>query len=95
MHRKLVAALNELEKHGVDHPTAGHVVRALFQRPSDDFFPAPPPPNKTSLQNHSSSSSSSRSCGLDDSQLEAIDFCLQNQRPVALIHGPPGTSLAR
>jgi hypothetical protein len=85
VYRKLVAALNELEKHGVNHPTAGHVVQALFQQPqSDDDVVFSTVKASSTCRNDSSS-------GLDESQLEAIDFCLQNQRPVALIHGPPGT----
>ena len=32
VHKKLVAALDELQKHGVDHPHAGHVVLLIATR---------------------------------------------------------------
>ena len=81
VHKKLLLALDELEKHGTDHPVAGEVVRALFDPSTTSTAP---PPKQLSLQNKSPHR-------LDDSQQQAIDFCLSQHRPVSLIHGPPGT----
>jgi ATP-dependent RNA/DNA helicase IGHMBP2 len=80
VHRKLVAALERLERHGIDHPIAGRVVEALFQAdPSRDPTGNKPRHNTPFNTN------------LDDSQLEAISFALQDDRRISLIHGPPGT----
>jgi DNA polymerase III delta prime subunit len=86
VHKKLVAALDRLEKHGEEHPIAGSIIRSVFLAPEDG-----------------SSSGAARARGdapkqnacfnsiLDASQREAIAFALDPERPVALIHGPPGT----
>jgi len=80
VHKKMLHALDDLKKHGIDHEVAGKVIRTLFDAPScpqsllkmDPSFPT----NAT----------------LDESQKEAIHFALQaNPLPVTLIHGPPGT----
>lgn len=78
VHRKLLQALSTLEKHGFNHPVAGTVIQAMFDPQS---FPPPPVSPTTEPLN-------SR---LDSSQNEAIAFGLQSDRPIALIHGPPGT----
>jgi ATP-dependent RNA/DNA helicase IGHMBP2 len=81
VHRKMTIALDLLERHGVDHPIAGSVVDAMFRadltRDPSIINSLPP------LQAFNSN--------LDSSQLAAISFALQDDRPVALIHGPPGT----
>lgn len=82
VHRKLLSALFDLEKQGVNHPVAGPVIHAMFH-PLD----VPPPPSVTHNWQPFNS-------GLDDSQQEAIAFALQPDRPIALIHGPPGTGKA-
>jgi ATP-dependent RNA/DNA helicase IGHMBP2 len=81
VHRKIGRALNDLETNGTNHPVSGAVIRALFEAPSPDHndngiaAPVIRPLNDQ----------------LDDSQLAAVAFCHTNHRPVALIHGPPGT----
>lgn len=80
VHRKLIAALDRLEKHGIDHPIAGRVVEALFQAdPSRDPTGNKPQQNTPFNAN------------LDESQRDAISFALQDDRRISLIHGPPGT----
>jgi ATP-dependent RNA/DNA helicase IGHMBP2 len=85
VHKKLVAALDRLEKHGEDHPIAGSIIRSVFATPDDGrnsgSAGARDAPKKNACFNSS----------LDVSQREAIAFALDPERPVALIHGPPGT----
>ncbi len=79
VHKRLVAALNRLENHGEDHAIAGSIIRSIFTgATSSGSF-------KSGQQKPSFNAS------LDASQREAIAFALQPERPVALIHGPPGT----
>lgn len=77
VHQKYLAALEELERHGTSHPVAGRVVHTLME-----VLPQAPPPQ---------SASGVISTHLDASQCDAISFCLSENRPVSLIHGPPGT----
>ncbi|VEU42681.1 unnamed protein product [Pseudo-nitzschia multistriata] len=86
VHKKLVAALDRLERHGEGHLIAGPVVRAVFSPPSGEG----PSPNRKS----NPSPKPAPRCfhpGLDASQREAIAFALDPDRRVALVHGPPGT----
>jgi ATP-dependent RNA/DNA helicase IGHMBP2 len=79
VHRKLIKSLDELQRDGADHKVAGSVIDALFGQPKSfpEFTYTPIEPfNKN----------------LDTSQLEAICFALNGgERPISLIHGPPGT----
>lgn len=79
VHRKLFRSLGELQRDGADHSLAGNIVSALFGKPTSfpERTPIPIQPYNTRL---------------DESQLEAISFALNSgERPVSLIHGPPGT----
>ena len=78
VHKKLMAALDELEREGVDHKH-GKIVRALFEELPQNFNISPLP-NLVPIN-----------AKLDASQVEAISFCLSEAYPVALVHGPPGT----
>jgi ATP-dependent RNA/DNA helicase IGHMBP2 len=80
VHRKMLFGLESLEKKGVDHPIAGRIIEAMF-----DADPSKDPPSIAAkpLQPFNSN--------LDKSQLDAISFALQDDRRIALIHGPPGT----
>lgn len=81
VHHKLVTALNDLGKHGVDHPVAGTVIRSLFDASSNSSA-------EVSTRAHLPDEPTN----LDASQREAISFALGGpNRPVALIHGPPGS----
>lgn len=79
VHKKLVASLERLERHGEGHPIAGSVIRTMFGAPRTTSIPKEPPQHQ------------SFNTGLDDSQKDAIAFALHPHRKVALIHGPPGT----
>lgn len=91
VHKKLIAALDELEMHGINHPVAGTIIERVFQVPpsSDDDTVLSPtvPSSSSSFQDHHQEQSSL----LDDSQKEAIQMALSSQQPVALLHGPPGS----
>ena len=76
VHHKMTDALHELERQGLDHPVAGSVLRAVFD-PSSDEETAPTPLPKHDFVPFNSN--------LDDSQLEAIHFALNGQRPISLI----------
>jgi ATP-dependent RNA/DNA helicase IGHMBP2 len=81
VHKKMIAALQTLEKYGVDHPIAGPVIQAMFV---EDKGASPKLIQSTNPQDPFNQN-------LDQSQLEAIAFALQTERPFSLIHGPPGT----
>jgi ATP-dependent RNA/DNA helicase IGHMBP2 len=81
VHRKLVRALDVLEKQGAGHPIAGRIVEAMFNPESK--FNEPETGARSEIQPFNPN--------LDQSQLEAISFALQSHRSIALIHGPPGT----
>jgi len=79
VHRKLIKSLDELQRDGSDHKVAGHVVNALFG-PAESF----PQRTLTHIEPFNTN--------LDASQVEAVSFALNSgERPVSLIHGPPGT----
>jgi predicted DNA helicase len=93
VHKKLMAALDKLERYGIDHPIAGPVVQAMFGLDLDNNHPADSHGSKhqpTHMQKQQTPPAPFNP-NLDASQLEAIHFALQPERPVALIHGPPGT----
>ena len=88
VHKKYLSALHSLEKHGVDHPVAGSVVRALFDTATlDEEAPAICGAKPTAFEPFNDR--------LDDSQIEAIQFALADTRPICCIHGPPGTGKNR
>lgn len=81
VHRKMIKALDLLEKNGANHPICGSVVRAMFD---------PDLSIKNNSKPHSSDFEALNG-NLDQSQMEAISFALHSERNIALIHGPPGT----
>lgn len=87
VHRKLMAALDELDSHGANHPVAGKVVQALFQV-GDSTSVSIESSSGATIITHSNNLNNP---DLDESQLEAIQFALQSNRSLSLIHGPPGT----
>ena len=77
VHNKLLKALEDLDKCGVNHPICGKVINRCFQQESDadcSTLPAITTPFNTQI---------------DASQKEAISFALSST--ISLIHGPPGT----
>jgi len=111
VHAKMVAALDELGKYGPDHEVSGRVVRALFDPSSSVVHASSRTKAKkdsndgTDNNNNNNNSGGDRSPfnpNLDESQVEAIAFCLESAGasatttttpsiPVSLVHGPPGT----
>ena len=81
VHRKLISSLADLDRHGPNHSIAGPLIQALFAPPSEHR--AAPKRQVEPIRPFNDN--------LDESQLEAISFALQDNRPVSLIHGPPGT----
>jgi hypothetical protein len=84
VHRKMVGALQTLEKYGVDHPVAGDVIKAMF-------FPTPEMISSSTASTPNNKRPQPFNPALDHTQLDAIDFALDRNRKLALIHGPPGT----
>ncbi|GKY95692.1 hypothetical protein MPSEU_000530100 [Mayamaea pseudoterrestris] len=80
VHKKLMMALEDLEKHGTSHSVAGPVIRAAFDPTID-----------RAMKGSALDSSQIYSKDLNESQLDAISFALTDNRPISLIHGPPGT----
>lgn len=91
VHRKMIDALDELSKAGIDHDQAGAIIRAVFGAVDGDTRTT-----CTGQANPGSSISAKRRYNgdLDVSQEEAIDFSLAGGS-VGLIHGPPGKFLGR
>jgi hypothetical protein len=92
VHRKLLAALTELETKGVDHPVASRIVQALFDPTTTTMNASTTTPTtSTSIPNDSSAPTHQQqpfNTNLDASQLEAISFSLTSNLPITLIHGP-------
>mmetsp|Transcript_15199 Transcript_15199/g.21681 ORF Transcript_15199/g.21681 Transcript_15199/m.21681 type:complete len:334 (-) Transcript_15199:434-1435(-) len=96
VHAKMTKSLEELDKHGFDHPIASNVIRAIFD-PSSYFI------RNTKLKDEEMRGDANKTSGdmknehtkktkihpynsnLDESQLEAIQFALEDSRPLALI----------
>ena len=90
VHRKMIDALDELNRAGADHDQAGAVIKAVFGTVHV---------NGDTMKNTATGKNNPGACvpakrrynaNLDSSQEEAIDFCLGG-RSLGLIHGPPGT----
>ncbi|KAL3939419.1 MAG: hypothetical protein SGBAC_005861 [Bacillariaceae sp.] len=79
VHKKMIKALDALEKHGANHPICGSVVRAMFD------------PDLSLKTAKHAANFDAFNANLDASQMEAISFALHSERKIALIHGPPGT----
>jgi hypothetical protein len=89
VHQKMIVALDDLEKYGVNHPVAGNVILSAFE------------PNNRPLEADNELTTSRieelekeynlTTTKLDYSQKEAIVFALNSNSPISLIHGPPGT----
>lgn len=89
VHHKMISALEELERHGVNHPVAGGIVMAAFEPDN--------PEHKTNIEltrqriETLESEYNLASTRLDYSQREAVVMALHSNSPISLIHGPPGT----
>jgi hypothetical protein len=89
VHQKMVSALDELERHGVNHPIAGNIIISAFEPnncPTGDSFEM----SKERLEELEKEFNLAAT-KLDYSQKEAVLFALSSNSPISLIHGPPGT----
>jgi len=87
VHKKMISALNEMEKYGVHHPIAGDIILSAFE-PSNSLIDDKMTKSRIEeLENEYNLSSTK----LDYCQKEAIIFALNSKSPISLIHGPPGT----
>ena len=91
VHRKMIDALDELNRAGADHDQAGAVIKAIFGTVNGDTMK--PMKNTATGKNQPGACVQAKrryNANLDSSQEEAIDFALGG-RSLGLIHGPPGT----
>jgi hypothetical protein len=89
VHQKMVSALDELERHGVNHPIARNIIISAFEPnncPTGDSFEM----SKERLEELEKEFNLAAT-KLDYSQKEAVLFALSSNSPISLIHGPPGT----
>ncbi len=86
VHHKMVFALEEMEKHGANHPIAGSIIMAAFE-PNSVNAVNMSQVRKDELEQELNLSSSR----LDHSQKEAVIFALESDCPITCLHGPPGT----
>ena len=94
VHKKMVMALEELEKYGVDHPIAGEIISAAFDvsnhlQPGNNLY-GDDEMTKARME-ELEREYQLESTRLDYSQKEAVVFALNSRCPISLIHGPPGT----
>lgn len=83
IHQKMIAALDDLDKYGVDHPIAGSIVMAAFE---------PNKPMHSTTMTRSRIESLELECNLESSRLdysqrEAVVMALHSDSPIYLIHG--------
>ena len=92
VHRKMMSAIEDLERHGTDHPLAGRLIRAAFSKPrgADEGAGGA---KSTAGVSGGGEKEITFDPNLDLSQLDAVRFALSDDggRPISLIHGPPGT----
>ena len=86
VHRKMVLALDNLEREGVNHPIAREIIAAAFDPNNPKYNVDLPRDRVEALESEYNLDSST----LDYSQKEAIIFALSSGCPINLIHGPPG-----
>jgi len=79
VHRKIIASLDELQRHGTNHPLAGRVIQALFDPARQELNESP----GNSSGKHSEIQPFNQN--LDPSQIAAIEFALTGEHPIALI----------
>ena len=87
VHQKMVSALDQLERFGVDHPIAGDIVMAAFE-PNNPKHNIELTRSRIETLEDECNLKSTR---LDYSQREAVVVALHSNSPISLIHGPPGT----
>ena len=88
VHQKMVSALEDLERLGVNHPIAGNIVKAAFEPQSESKLRVKISRREVEALEDKYNLSSTK---LDYSQKEAVAFVLSSEFPISLVHGPPGT----
>ena len=83
VHQKMIAALDDLDQYGVDHPVAGSIVMAAFEQNN---------PMHNTKMTRSRIESLELECNLESSKLdysqrEAVVMALHSNSPIYLIHG--------
>ena len=87
VYQKMITALDDLDKYGVNHPIAGSIVMAAFE-PNNHVHNTKMTRSRIESLELECNLKSSR---LDYSQREAVVMALHSDSPIYLIHGPPGT----
>ncbi len=87
VHKKMIHILHKLQSEGINHEFAGKIIQGVFD-PSilNDIEIV----ENNKCDNNEFVEFTPFNPNLDESQIDAIKFCLQD-RPISLIHGPPGT----
>ena len=90
VHKKLINALDELERNDIYHPIAGDIISSAFEPENSK--------NNTEKMTRSKIVAFEEECDLastrlDYSQREAVIMALYSNSPITLIHGPPGTGM--
>ena len=87
VHNKMLSALDQLEKYGINHPIAGEIIKAAFDYDNPNHVAEITGSKIEALESEYNLSSSK----LDYSQRKAVVMALSSNFPISLIHGPPGT----
>ncbi len=88
VHKKLINALDELERDGFHHPIAGDIILAAFESENSKLNAEEMTRSKIDALEEECDLASTR---LDYSQREAVVMALYSNSPITLVHGPPGT----
>ncbi len=105
VHRKMMDALDKLEKEGGNHSYAGKIIQQFFtpDAPAESMKKSDnDDKDEKDIVEEDDGLDEDESCSrvmeftpfnanLDESQIEAIKYCLRSSKPISLIHGPPGT----
>ena len=98
--RKIEKSLEQLRSHGTDHPLASRVIQTIFGNYSSTETTTTTTTttaqtaaydNPSTKMNAKNNPMEPFNSNLDESQKTAIQFALDDERHLALIHGPPGT----
>ena len=83
VHNKMISALDQLEKYGINHPIAGEIIMAAFEHDNPNHVAEITRSKIEALESEFNLSSSK----LDYSQREAVVMALASNSPISLIHG--------
>ena len=83
VHNKMISALDQLEKYGINHPIAGEIIMAAFEHDNPNHVAEITRSKIEAIESEYDLSSSK----LDYSQREAVVMALASNSPISLIHG--------